>query len=161
MAVLKEKIQQNLKSAMMEKQDTIVSVLRLLSAAVLNKEKDKQYRLSKETGESKIAELSDEEIVDVISQEIKKMRDSLGLFEKGGRQDLVEKTKSEIEILQKYLPEQLTEDEITALAQKAVAKTGAVNIKDMGKVMAEMMPMIRGKADSGLAGSIVKKLLAG
>lgn len=160
MSALKAKIQQDLKTGMMEKKDTTVSVLRLLSAAIFNKEKDKQYKLSKETGESKKPELSDEEIVDVVSGEMKKMRDALALFEKGGRKDLVAQTESEMAILKKYLPEQLSAETVKILVAEAIKKTGAATIKDMGKVMAELMPQVRGKADSGMVSAAVKEMLA-
>ncbi len=160
MPALKEKIQRDLKAAMMDKKDTVVSILRLLSAALINKEKDKQFKLNKETGESKKVELTDEEVVDVILSEVKKMRDSLVLFEKGRREDLVKKTEAEISILQNYLPKQMPDDEVKGLAVAAVKKTGAASIKDMGRVMAELMPQVRGKADSGLVSAIVKEMLA-
>lgn len=144
----------------MGKQDTVVSVLRLLTAAILNKEKDKQYKLSKETGESKKPELGDEEILDVIAGELKKMRDALALFEKGGRKDLAAQSEAEMAILKNYLPDQLSEEAVKSLIAEAVEKTGAQSIKDMGKVMAELMPKVRGKADSGLVSSLVKEILA-
>ncbi|HOX30011.1 MAG TPA: GatB/YqeY domain-containing protein [Candidatus Paceibacterota bacterium] len=160
MPALKEKIQQDLKAAMIGKQDTVVSVLRLLTAAILNKEKDKQYKLSKETGEAKKPELGDEEILDVIAGELKKMRDALALFEKGGRKDLAAQFEAEMAILKNYLPDQLSEEAVKSLVAEAVEKTGAQSIKDMGKVMAELMPKVRGKADSGLVSSLVKEILA-
>jgi uncharacterized protein len=160
MSALKAKIQQDLKTAMMEKKDTVVSVLRLLSAAIFNKEKDKQYKLSKETGEFQKPELNDEEILDVVSGEMKKMRDALTLFEKGGRKDLVSQAEAEMAILKKYLPEQLSAEAVKILVAEAVKKTGAATVKDMGKVMAELMPQVRGKADSGMVSAAVKEMLA-
>jgi hypothetical protein len=160
MSALKAKIQQDLKTAMMEKKDTVVSVLRLLSASIFNKEKDKQYKLNKETGESQKPELNDEETVDVVSGEIKKMRDALALFEKGGRKDLATQAEAEMAVLKKYLPEQLSAEAVKILVAEAVKKTGAATVKDMGKVMAELMPQIRGKADSGMVSAAVKEMLA-
>lgn len=157
--MIKEKIQQNLKQAMIEKNDATVSVLRMLNAAVLNKEKEKQYKLSKETGESKKAELTDEEFLAVISSEIKKIRDALALFEKGQRADLADKAKKEIIILQEYLPEQLNKEEIEKMAKEVIGLVGAESIKDMGRVMGELMPKIKGKADSSIVSKTVKDLL--
>ena len=157
--MLKEKIQTDLKNAMIGKNDTTVSVLRMLLASLLNKEKEKQYKLSKEGGEAKKPELTDEEVTDAVSSEIKKLRDAIVLFEKGGRADLAEKNKAEIAILSGYLPEQLSEDEIRALVKETVAQTGASGIKEMGKVMAVLMPKTRGKADSGIVSKIVKESL--
>lgn len=144
---------------MIERKDMVVSVLRMLSAAILNKEKEKQYKLSREAGEPQKASLSDEETVDVIAGEIKKIKDSIVLFEKGQRADLVKKAREEIGILQAYLPEQMTEEEVKALVEETIAKTGASSIKDMGKVMAGLMPKVRGKADAGLVSRIVKESL--
>ena len=93
--------------------------------------------------------LTDEDVIEVVVAEVKKMRDSLALFIRAGAQDLVGQAKGEIEILLRYLPAQLGEDEIKKLVAEAVAQTGAANIKDMGKVMAQLMPKVKGKADSG------------
>jgi uncharacterized protein YqeY len=155
--MIKEKIQTDIKRAMIAKKDKELSVLRLLSAAVLNKEKEKQYKQSKDTGESKKAELDDEEAIEVVSSEVKKLRDALALFEKGQRADLVEKTKGEIAVLQNYLPAQLTEEELRGLVLEAVEKTQASSIKDMGKVMADLMPKVKGKADASLVSRMVQE----
>ncbi|MEK0366298.1 MAG: GatB/YqeY domain-containing protein, partial [Nitrosopumilus sp.] len=94
----------------------------------------------------KESQLTDEEIVEVISFEAKKGKEAILEFKKGERQDLVGKEKKELEILQKYLPEQLSEEEIKKLVKEAIKKVGAQEIKDTGKVMAEMMPQVKGKA---------------
>ena len=98
-------------------------------------------------------------MLEVISSEVKKHKESISGFEKGERQDLVEKEKRELEILQKYLPEQISEEEIKEIAKEAIQETGAKEIKDMGKVMADIMPKIKGRADGSQASKIVKELL--
>lgn len=153
--MLKTKLQEDLNSALKEKQALVVSVLRLILAAIFNKEKEKRYKLRQE----KDTPLTDEEVVEVISSEIKKNKEAMLLFERGKRQDLVDKTKSEIEILTKYLPEQLQEEEIKRLVLEAINKVGAKEPKDMGKVMQELMPKVKGKADAGLVSQLVKESL--
>jgi len=152
---LKEKIKLNLNSSLREKKTLAVSVLRQLLAAILNKEKEKRFK----TKEEKDVQLTDEELIEVISSEVKKRRESILEFEKGKRQDLVEKEKKELEILEKYLPEQLSEEEIRKLTKEAIEKTDAREIKNMGKVMAELMPKIKGRAEGALVSKIVKELL--
>lgn len=164
--MLKEKIQQDLKNALKEAKETELSVLRMVFSAIVNKEKEKRYKKIKEKPDLKEGELekesrlTDEEISEVISSEVKKRKEAISLFEKGGRRDLAEKEKKELEILEKYLPEQLSEDELKKLAEEAVEKTGAKEIKDMGKVMAELMPKVKGKSDGGTVSKIIKELLS-
>jgi len=163
--MLKEKIRQNLNIAIKEKRELEALVLRLINAAIFNKEKEKRYKISKEKPEfsgeelEKESQLTDEETIDVISSEIKKRRESIELFEKGKRMDLVEKETKEKEILEKYLPEQLSEEEIKKLAKEAITKVEAKEMRDFGKVMAELMPQIKGKADGTLVSKIIKELL--
>jgi len=163
---LKQKIQEDLKTALKEKKELELSVLRMLSAAITNKEKEKRYKKGKEKPElteeelGKESCLTDEETAEVISTEVKKRKEALLMFEKGGRNDLAEKEKKEVAILQKYLPEQLSEEEVRKLAKEAVEKVGAKEIKDMGRVMAELMPKVKGKADGGLVSKIIRELLA-
>jgi len=152
----KEKIQKDLNEAVKAKEELKTSVLRLLLAAILNKEKEKRYRLKEE----KDALLNDEETLEVILSEAKKRKESIELYGKGGREELVEKEKKELGILQKYLPEQISEDELSSLVQAAIAKVGAKEMKDMGKIMAVLMPQIKGRADGNLVSKIVKELLA-
>ncbi len=163
--ILKEKIQKDLEEALKKKDEIIVSVLRMLLAAILNKEKEKRYKLSREKPElteeelEKESQLTDEEVIQVISSEIKKRKESILEFEKGERQDLVEKEKKEIEVLKKYLPEQLSEEEIKKLVKVAIETVEAKEPKDMGKVMAELIPQVKGKADGATVSKIVKELL--
>ena len=162
----KQKIQEDLKTALKEKRELELSVLRMLNAAITNKEKEKRYKASKAktelSGEQLVKEsqLNEEETIEVISGEIKKRREAVLLFEKGGRQELAEKEKKEAAILEKYLPEQLSKEELKKLAKEAVESVGAEKIKDMGKVMSELMPKIKGKADGSLVSEIVKRLLS-
>ena len=179
---LKEKIQNELQGAVKNRAELKTSVLRLLLSAILNKEKEKRYKLSKEKPEGEESKLSsspfavarelkekdlekesqliDEEVIDVISSEIKKRKESILEFKKGERQDLVDKETKEKAILEKYLPEQLSEEELQKLVKEAIEKIGAKEIKDMGKVMAELMPQVKGKADGSLVSKAVKELLA-
>ncbi len=164
--MLQEKLHQDLISALKEKKELELLTLRQLLAAVLNKEKEKRYKISKikpelkEANLEKESQLTDEEIIEVISSEVKKRRESIELFQKGARFDLVDKETKEKEILEKYLPEQMPEEEIKKLVQDAVVKVGAKEIKDMGKVMQELMPKTKGKADAGLVSKIVRETLA-
>jgi len=162
---LKIKIQNDLKSALKEKKEIKLSVLRLLISAINNKEIEKRTKTWKERPEllieelEKESQLSDNETIEVISSEIKKRKEAILEFEKGEREDLVEKEKKEMEILQKYLPEQLSEEEIRKLAKEAIKKVKATEIKDMGKVMAEIMPKVKGKAEGSVVSKIIKELL--
>ena len=164
---LKEKIQEDLKKSQKERNELKVSVLRLLLSSLFNKEKEKRYKVyqantntaGKELNDK--SHLTDEEITEVISSEIKKRREAALEFEKGRRQDLAEKEKKEMEILKSYLPEQMPEEEIRKLVKDIINKVGAKEQKDMGKVMAQLMPKVKGKADGSLVSGIVKELLSG
>ena len=153
--MLKDKIKTDLTQALKEGNQLVCSTLRMLLAAVLSKEKEKRY---KEKAEEEV-ELTDEEIIDVISSESKKRKEAIKEYEKGERQSLAEKEKAEFEVLEKYLPEQLSEEEIKKIVEEAIEKVRATEIKDIGKVMAELMPKVKGKADGGLVSEIVKELL--
>lgn len=148
MAKLLEQINQNLKEAMKNKDAGTLSVLRMLIAAARNKEitlrKDGQ------------AELTDEQIIEVVASEIKKRRDSAEAYNNGGRPELADKENAEIKILEKYLPEQLSDEELEKIVQEVVA-LGADNF---GQVMGQVMARAKGKADGNKVGEIVKKLLA-
>jgi len=164
--MLKKKIHKDLKSALIGGREIETSTLRMLLAAILNKEKEKRYKLSKQKPEfeekdlEKESQLGDEEVIEAISSEIKKRKESILEFERGKRQDLVEKETKEKEILEKYLPEQLPEKEVKKLVKEAIEKTGAKEIKDMGRVMGELIPKTKGKADGSLVSKIVKELLS-
>lgn len=157
---LKEQIEQDFKDAFKERRADELSTLKMLKAALQNKEKEKQFLASKREGIIVSIVLNDQEIIEVVSAEIKKLRDSIAMFKQGRRDDLVEAAQKEIEILLRYLPKQLTENEIKELAISVIQETRANNIKDMGKVMALLVPKIKGKADNSLVGEIVKNLLS-
>ena len=144
---LMEQLTADMKVAMKQGEKERLSVIRLVRGAVRQAEID-----GKKT-------LTDDEIIDVITKEVKMRRDSIEEFERGGRTDLVEKTQAEIAILMPYLPAQLSEDEIRALVEAAVAEAGAVTAKDMGKVMGALMPRVKGRADGKIINEIVRSLL--
>jgi len=164
--MLKVKIREDFKKFLKEKKEIEVSTLRMLNAAIFNREKEKRYKLSKEKPElkekdlEKESQLTDEEIVQVIFSEVKKRKEAILLFEKGKREDLAKKEKKEMEILKKYLPKQLSEEEIKKIAQEVIKKIGAKEPKDIGRVMGALMPKVKGKADGSLVSKIVKELLA-
>lgn len=138
----------------MSKSAEVVSVLRMLVAAMHNKE----ITLRKK-GE---AELTDEQVIETIASELKKRRDSIEAYLAGGRQDLADKETSEIKILEKYLPEQMSDEELEKVVREVVA-SGADNLPaqaGFGKVMGQVMARVKGKADGGKVGEIVKKILA-
>lgn len=151
---LKQDIKNNLNLCLKEKKVLDVSVLRQLLAAVLNKEKEKQFQ-----NKGKEIELSDEEIIETIASEAKKRREAVEAFDKGNRHDLAEKERKELRILEKYLPEQLSKEKIAALAKETIEKTGSRDMSNMGKVMSELMPRLKGRADGVLVSNIVKELL--
>ena len=164
--MLKEKIEADFKQSLKEKKKIEISILRMLKAEIFNKEKEKRYKLSKERPDMKTEELEkqssliNEEILDVIFAKIKRGRESISEFEKGKRGDLEKKEKEEIEILKKYLPEQLSEKKIREMGKEIIEKIGAKDIKDMGKVMSELIPEIKGRAEGSLVSKIVKELLS-
>jgi len=152
----KEEILATLKTSLKEGDEQKVSVLRFLLSCIQNKEKAKRQKLA-EAGEDDLetkSQLSDEEIIEIISSEIKKAKEALSQFEQGERNDLIEKTKKEIEILSSFLPERLTREELEKLVKAAIEEIGAQTQKDMGKVMSILMPKVKGRAE------IVKELLS-
>ena len=164
---LKQQIQGDLTESVKGKEELRSSVLRLLLSAINNKETEKRTKIWKETPKTEVADLekesklTDEEIINVISSEIKKRRESIELFGKGGKKEMAEKETKELKLLQKYLPEQMSEIDLRELVKEAISKTGAKTQKDMGKVMQELMPKTKGKADGSLISKVVKELLAG
>ncbi len=145
---LAEQLQADMTSAMRQGDAHRRDTLRMVIAAVQNAAKDKR------------APLSDEETLEVIGREVKKRRESVLAFSGAGRDDLVAKEQSEIDLLVPYLPEPLGEDEIRAYAREAVAATGATSAKDMGRVMAQLMPRVKGRADGKIVSTIVNEELA-
>ena len=143
---LKEKLANDMKEAMKAREagKERLSVIRLVRGAIRQIEIDQRV------------ELDDEGVLAVISKEVKQRRDSIEEFKKGGREDLVAQNEADIAILMEYLPAQLTEAEVKALVDETVAAVGAKDPKDMGKVMKELMPKVKGKADGKLVNQLVK-----
>lgn len=146
--MLREQIKQDLISAMKSGDTTSLAVLRMVQAAVKKAEIDVLKK-----------EASNDDVVKIVQKEIKMRRDSVMQYEQGGRPELAEKEKSEIGVLEKYLPEQMGEEEITKIVEEAVRETGATSPQDMGKVMAVVMPKVAGRADGGLISTITRELL--
>jgi len=163
--MLKQQIHSDVTGALKSGNHDIAGVLRMALASITSKEKARRYEISKKNPELKEedllkeSELNDQEVINVVFSEIKKRNDAILLYEKGNRQELADKEKKEIEILKKYLPEQLSKEELTKLVEESVNKIGATSIKDMGKVMADLMPKIKGKADNSEVSKIIKELL--
>ena len=147
MSSIKETLQDDWKNAIKSKDRFKANVISMAKSAILLIEK------------SGAKDIDDAKVLEVIAKEVKQRRDSLVEFEKGNRQDLVEATKAEIEILLHYLPQQLTEDEIRKIVRESAEKLGARSMKDMGKLMAEVRPQTSGRADGKLVSQIVKEYL--
>lgn len=178
MLSLKEKISNDFKKSLRERDKTEISTLRLLRAAVLNREKEKRYKITKQKEQLSEKELeqksllSDEEILEMIASEIKKRKEAIEMFKKGNREELAQREKKEIEILKKYLPKQLSEEKVKEMAKEIIEKLKAKELKTTthpppfkekniyGKAMAELMPRIKGRADGSLVSRIVKELLS-
>ncbi|OFX17205.1 MAG: hypothetical protein A2Z18_08885 [Armatimonadetes bacterium RBG_16_58_9] len=146
---LSNTLHEDMKQALKSKDELALSTLRLLRSSV------GYARIEK--GE----DLTDDEVVGVISREAKKRRETIEFAEQAGRLEVAEREKAEMEVLSRYLPAQLDEAAIEAIAREVVAEVGAVDIKDRGKVMGVLMKRIRGQADGKLAGSVVEKILRG
>jgi len=153
---LKSQIQGEVNNALKSGEHFLLETLRMLLASIITKEKEKKFK-EKIEGD---AQLSDEQVLGVVSSEIKKRKDAVALYQQGNRPELAEREQKEIEILIKYLPEQLSEEEIKKLVVESIVNTGAKEMKDMGKVMADLSPKIKGKADGGVVSIIVKELLS-
>ncbi len=145
---LKEKLMDDLKAAMKDKDIIRKNTVQMVRSAVLQYEKDN------------LCELDDEGVLDVIARELKKRRDVLPEYEKSGRDDLIADMKKEIETLLAYLPAQLTAEELEVIVTDAIAEVGATSMKDMGKIMAAVMPKTRGRADGKMINAIVKEKLS-
>ena len=150
--MLHQQLTDDLKNAMKSGWDFELGVLRMLSAALHNKEIEKK-------GKGLETVLSDEEVVGILTREAKKRKEAAELYSKGNRNDLAEKELKEVEFIKKYLPEQLSEAEIEKVVKAAIEKTGAKEVKEFGKVMAEAMKNLKGKADASAVSEIVKRKL--
>jgi uncharacterized protein len=151
MSILYNKINDDLKQAMRDKNGLELSTLRMLIAAL----KNKKIALG---GGGNVEELGEEQIIEAVQSEIKKRKDSIEAYVQGGRQDLVDKENSEIKILEKYMPAQMSDEEIEKTVQEIIATEG--DNPNFGKVMGQAMGRLKGKADGSKVTEIVKKVLA-
>jgi len=145
---LKDQLKDQQKLAMLAKDKARLGAIRMLMAEIKQREVDTRI------------ELNDEDILAVVTKMVKQRRDSISQFEAAGRQDLADKESAEIVVLQEFLPQQLTADEIAALIEQAITESGAAVMADMGKVMAVLKPKIQGRADVGAVSAQVKTRLA-
>lgn len=144
---LKEQITEDMKAAMRAKDSAKLGTIRMLTAAIKQKEVDERV------------DVTDEDVLAIVTKMIKQRKDSITQFEAGGRQDLADIEKAELEVLNVYLPAYLSEDEIKLLITAAVAQVGAAGPQDMGKVMGVLKPQLAGRADMGLASALIKAAL--
>ncbi|MDA8354285.1 MAG: GatB/YqeY domain-containing protein [Firmicutes bacterium] len=143
-----ERLNQDMKTAMKTKDKTALSVIRMVRSTLKNQEIDQK------------CPLSEEEALHLISKERKKLKDSLQEFEQAGREDLAEKVREEIAILEKYLPEQLSDGELKEMVRETVQETGASSKADIGKVMKAIMPKVKGRADGKRVNRMVQEELS-
>lgn len=145
---LKQQIAGDLKQALKDKDGNAMDALRGLNAAITIQEK-----------QGKEHKLSEEEIIEIVQKEAKKRQEAISAYQKGGRQDLVQKEQEELAVLQKYLPEQLSENELKDIIRQAIEQTGAESLQDMGKVMGQVMPQVKGRAEGARVSALVKEAL--
>jgi len=146
---LLERIDQEMKAAMKEKDKNKLSTIRLLKSSIKKVEIEKRRPLS------------DDEVMDVIMREIKQRRDSVAEYEKAGRDDLVEKENNELAVLETYLPEPLSEEELRSIVKQTIEEVGASSKADMGKVMGAVLPKVKGRAEGRTVSQIVQQELNG
>ncbi len=142
---IQTQLKQDMMTAMKAREMEKVNTIRSLRGAI----KDKAIELKKD-------ELSDEEIMGVLTKAAKQRRDSIASYKEGGRDDLVAEEEKELAIIEKYLPEQMNEDEVTKIVTEVIEQTGASSMADMGKVMGAIMPKVKGKADGNMVQTIVR-----
>ena len=145
---LKERLADDLKSAMKEKNIIRKNVIQLVRAGILQVEKDNKVTLD------------DKGVLEVIAKQLKQRKDSLPDYEKSGRDDLLADLKAEMDVLMEYLPKQLSRDELEVIVKEAIAETGASSMRDMGKVMAAVKPKTVGRADGRMINEVAKSLLS-
>ena len=145
---LKERIQEDMKAAMRASDKERLSTIRMAQAAIKQREVDERITLD------------DSQVIAVLEKMVKQRKESIAQFEQGGRTDLADKEKKEIELLQSYLPAQLSGAEVDALIRDAIAATGATSIKDMGRVMAVVKSKAAGRTDMGAVGARIKAALS-
>lgn len=156
---LKNEINSDLSKAFKSGNGEVVSALRFLMSVIKNSELLKRTKLSKEGKPAeeleKLSELSDDEIVSIVLGEIKKRKESIMQYKNGGREDLAQKEMAELEIIKKYAPEEMPEEELRAIVKKKIAEMGGVTMKDFGKIMGSVMAEVKGRA----GGDAVKKII--
>lgn len=145
--MIKETLLEDMKNAMKEKNIIAKNAIQMVRAAILQVEKDNHV------------ELDDDKIIEVIAKETKKRKDSIAEYEKGGRQDIVKQINEEIKVLSKYLPEQMTDDELKKIIEEVIKETEATSMKDMGKVMKVAKEKVGARSDGRKINEIVKLLL--
>lgn len=145
---LKATITEDMKIAMRAKDTARLGTIRLLQAAIKQREVDERV------------ELTDDDIISVVEKMLKQRRDSIAAYDSAGRNDLSDVEKYEVSVLQTYLPTQLTDDEIIQILDDVISNTGASSVKDMGKVMGSIKPLVAGKADMGKVSALIKARLA-
>jgi len=146
---LLERLNNDMKQAMKNKEKDRLTTIRMIKASLQNE----AIKFGKQ-------ELSEEEELTVLSREVKQRKDSLQEFEKAGREDLVEKIQTELKHVEIYMPQQLSEEEVAAIVKESIAETGAASKADMGRVMAVIMPKVKGKADGSLVNKLVQQHLS-
>jgi len=144
---LEEIIFNDMKKALKENEKLKLSTLRLIRAAIKNAEISKKDKLT------------EDEVIGIVSRNLKKLEESLDMFTKGQRPELAEKAKKEIEIVKKYLPEQLSEEEVEKIVKETIAKFGFKGLQDIGPAMREIIPQLKGKADGKMVNKMVRDLL--
>jgi len=149
--MLKQKLKEELKHSILARDEIKTSTLRMLLSAIT------YYEIHKGGAGY---EATDEDVISVIQKEVKQRKDSIEQFRSGGREELAQKEQQELELLQKYLPKQLSEDEISKIVDEAVRQTGVTSPEDIGKVMGVVMPKIKGKADGAVVSKIVRERLS-
>ncbi|HEY4548753.1 MAG TPA: GatB/YqeY domain-containing protein [Bacillus sp. (in: firmicutes)] len=145
---LLERLNSDIKQAMKNKEKDKLSVIRMVKSSIQNE--------AIKTGN----ELSEDEELTVLSREVKQRKDSLHEFDKAGRQDLVEKIRTELQYVELYMPKQLSEEEVSEIVKQAISETGASSKAEMGKVMAVIMPKVKGKAEGSLVNKLVQQHLS-
>ena len=145
---LEERLLEDMKTGMKSGDKLAVETLRMLRSQIKN------------ASIAKGEDLSEDDVIGVLSKEAKKRKESLELFKEGGREDLVEKEQTELDLISSYLPEALSDDELLGIVQKAIDESGAEGLRDMGKVMGLVMPKVKGRADGKMVQELVKKKLS-
>jgi uncharacterized protein YqeY len=144
----RDRIESDIRDAMRNRNQSRLDALRFLKNAIQLTEKDQ------------MKELDESSVLDVVAKQVKDRRESIRMFQEGGRDDLVTKEAADLTILEEYLPPQLDQEELTRIVREAIAEVGATSVRDKGRVMGKVMPQVRGKADGAQVNVLVEELLA-